>query len=104
MKRIYDDGTEESVIYFVGTEVEHTPQYGERTLFVVGLRDPDEICNNGVDDDGDGLIDCADSDCEPIVSNVALILALKYPTVSISYLLFPVCSVSYSALKVFPFH
>jgi len=45
MKRIYDDGTEESVIYFVGTEVEHTPQYGERTLFVVGLRDPDEICN-----------------------------------------------------------
>jgi len=23
-----------------------------------------EICNNGIDDDGDGLIDCADSDCE----------------------------------------
>ncbi|MBP7822029.1 MAG: T9SS type A sorting domain-containing protein [Saprospiraceae bacterium] len=24
---------------------------------------PVEICNNGIDDDGDGLIDCADSDC-----------------------------------------
>lgn len=45
MKRIYDDGTEESVIYFIGTEVEHTPQYGEKTLFVVGLRDPGEICD-----------------------------------------------------------
>lgn len=45
MKRIYDEGTEESVIYFIGTEVEHTPQYGERTLFVVGLRDANEICD-----------------------------------------------------------
>jgi len=24
---------------------------------------PDEICNNGIDDDGDGDIDCADGDC-----------------------------------------
>ena len=23
-----------------------------------------EICNNGIDDDGDGLVDCADDDCE----------------------------------------
>jgi len=45
MKRIYDEGTIDNVTYFVGTEVEHTPQYGEKTLFVVGLRDPDEICD-----------------------------------------------------------
>ena len=25
-----------------------------------------EICDNGIDDDGDGLIDCQDSDCVPI--------------------------------------
>ena len=25
---------------------------------------PDEICGNGEDDDGDGLADCDDSDCE----------------------------------------
>jgi hypothetical protein len=31
-----------------------------------------EVCDNGVDDDGDGLIDCADPDCEPIISNVAV--------------------------------
>ncbi len=29
---------------------------------------PPEICNNGIDDDLDGLIDCADSDCLPIVT------------------------------------
>lgn len=27
-----------------------------------------EICNNSIDDDGDGLIDCADTDCQPEVS------------------------------------
>ena len=28
------------VKFFVGTEVEHTPAFGQRTLFVVGLQDP----------------------------------------------------------------
>ena len=27
----------------------------------------DEICNNGQDDDGDGLVDCADDDCQDFV-------------------------------------
>jgi hypothetical protein len=44
MKRVYDQGTDiESVQYFVGTEVEHTPQFGKKTLFVVGAMDPDEV-------------------------------------------------------------
>ncbi|MCU0347499.1 MAG: LamG domain-containing protein, partial [Saprospiraceae bacterium] len=30
---------------------------------------PPEICNNAIDDDGDGLIDCADSDCRPLVTH-----------------------------------
>lgn len=33
----------------------------------------DEVCNDGQDNDGDGLIDCADSDCKPILTNVAII-------------------------------
>ena len=34
----------------------------------------DEICDNGIDDDGDGLIDCADSECEldPIHISISL--------------------------------
>jgi hypothetical protein len=30
----------EEVSFFIGTEVEHTPAFGLRTLFVVGLQDP----------------------------------------------------------------
>ena len=37
MKRDYDSGVNEGVNFFVGTEVEHTPQYGKKTLFVVGF-------------------------------------------------------------------
>jgi hypothetical protein len=29
-----------------------------------------ENCSNGTDDDGDGLVDCADSDCIPVISNL----------------------------------
>jgi hypothetical protein len=33
----------DSVKFFVGTEVEHSPAYGMRTLFVVGVQDSTEI-------------------------------------------------------------
>ncbi len=33
------------------------------TVIVANNPNCSEICNNGIDDDGDGLIDCADSDC-----------------------------------------
>lgn len=33
----------EKVDFFVGQEVEHSPAYGMRTLFVVGLHDPTQI-------------------------------------------------------------
>ena len=37
---------------------------GEMDLtFTPGGGSPVEVCNNGVDDDGDGFIDCSDSDC-----------------------------------------
>lgn len=43
MKRIYDSGTTDTATMFIGTEVEHTPMLGERTLFVVGMQDPTEV-------------------------------------------------------------
>ena len=33
----------EAVNFFVGTEVEHTPAFGQRTLFVVGTHDPQGV-------------------------------------------------------------
>jgi hypothetical protein len=38
----------EDTKFFVGTEVEHTPAYGMRTLFVVGVQDPTKIHANAL--------------------------------------------------------
>lgn len=43
MKRIYESGTADNIIFFVGTEVEHTPAYGKRTLFVTGIQPAQDI-------------------------------------------------------------
>ena len=37
------DGHTDDTKFFIGTEVEHTPAYGQRTLFVVGLQPKEEI-------------------------------------------------------------
>lgn len=37
------EGYTEDTKFFIGTEVEHTPAYGQRTLFVIGLQNPKEI-------------------------------------------------------------
>ena len=32
------DGHTDDTRYFIGTEVEHTPAYGQKTLFVIGVQ------------------------------------------------------------------
>ena len=49
MKRDYETGSAENVRFFTGMEVEKTPAYGLRTLFVTGLNDPSIIRDN-IDD------------------------------------------------------
>ena len=43
MERAYSTGIANDAKFFVGTEIEHTPAYGMRTLFVVGLQDSTDI-------------------------------------------------------------
>jgi hypothetical protein len=43
MNRDYDTGIHDNVQFFIGTEVEHTPAFGMRTLFVTGVQPVDEI-------------------------------------------------------------
>lgn len=39
-----------------------------------------EICNNSIDDDGDGLVDCADPDCNAItMSNLTVSSCINHP-------------------------
>jgi len=46
MKRDYTDGVKEDITFFVGTEVEHTPAFGMRTLFVTDIQPVEEIASN----------------------------------------------------------
>lgn len=43
MKRDYDSGVEDDVLFFFGTEVEHTPAFNMNTLFVVGVHSVETI-------------------------------------------------------------
>jgi hypothetical protein len=44
MNRDYADGVViNNVIFFIGNEIEHTPAYGMRTLFVTGIQPTDAI-------------------------------------------------------------
>jgi hypothetical protein len=43
MKRDYTDGVKENTTYFTGVEIEHTPAYDMKTLFVVGTQRAEEI-------------------------------------------------------------
>ena len=43
MKRDYTDGVSEAVNFFIGNEVEHTPAFGMRTLFVTGVHNEQVI-------------------------------------------------------------
>jgi hypothetical protein len=43
MKRDYTDGVRDNVNFFIGNEVEHTPAYGMRTLFVTGVHNEQVI-------------------------------------------------------------
>jgi hypothetical protein len=43
MKRDYETGTADSITFFTGVEVEKTPAFGMKTLFVTGIQDYNEI-------------------------------------------------------------
>ena len=43
MNRDYTDGVKDNITFFTGKEIEHTPAYGLKTLFVVGIHPIDNI-------------------------------------------------------------
>lgn len=43
MNRDYESGVADDVTFFVGNEVEHTPAYGMKTLFVTGVQSITDI-------------------------------------------------------------
>ena len=45
MQRNYKDGIKNDVNFFIGNEVEHTPAFGMRTMFITGVHNIDDIEN-----------------------------------------------------------
>jgi hypothetical protein len=43
MNRDYTSGTADDVVFFIGNEVEHTPAFGMKTLFVTGVQPVEAI-------------------------------------------------------------
>ena len=43
MKRDYQSGVADNIVFFEGIEVEHTPAFGKETLFVVGVQPIEQI-------------------------------------------------------------
>lgn len=46
MKRDYENGEHDNVVFFTGIEVERTPAYGKKTLFVTGVQDVGVIADH----------------------------------------------------------
>ena len=46
MKRDYGTGRADNIIFFTGIEIEHTPAYGKKTLFVTGVQLVEHIALN----------------------------------------------------------
>ena len=55
MKRNYITGEAEAVTYFTGIEIEKTPAFGLKTLFVVGVQAPETIITIATKNDCDHL-------------------------------------------------
>ena len=59
----------EEVSFFIGTEVEHTPAFGLRTLFVVGLQDAQIIQQEAKNNDCDHIYFGANQSFPPLETN-----------------------------------
>ena len=51
MKRDYKEGVKEGITLFTGIEIERTPAYGMKTLFVVGTMNPQAVVNTAKSND-----------------------------------------------------
>ena len=69
MKRDYDTGEANNITFFTGVEVEKTPAFGMKTLFVTGIRDHNEIMKYYTEEQCDHIFFGANHSYQPITSD-----------------------------------
>jgi hypothetical protein len=71
MKRNYNDGVREDVAFFVGTEIERTPAYGLKTLFVTGVQEVDQIAFHAIGNECEHIFFGANHSFNPAFNDYA---------------------------------
>ena len=66
MDRNYSEGKKKDIIFFVGNEVEHTPAYGKKTLFVTGIQPAHEIQKHYDDNECEHIFFGANHSFDPV--------------------------------------
>jgi len=69
MNREYKDGIRNSAVFFVGSEVEKTPAFGLKTLFVVGIQSYIEIKQHLANEQCQHIFFGANHSFDPITNN-----------------------------------
>ncbi|MCP4120813.1 MAG: tandem-95 repeat protein [Bacteroidetes bacterium] len=89
--------TAQSVVDYFGTAVHDSKAISvQNTQYRL-----EEICHNGIDDDGDGLIDCEDGDCEQLLNGGFENIPLSpYPGSSITFPPYPTFISSWAAVNI----
>ena len=65
MKRDYETGEADDIIFFTGVEVEKTPAFGMKTLFVTGVQSELEIIRHFTDEECDHIFFGANHSFKP---------------------------------------
>ena len=69
MKRNYSSGVANTVKFFVGTEVERTPAYNLRTLFVVGIHEYDIVMKHFIENNCEHIFFGANHSFDPKIDD-----------------------------------
>ena len=68
MKRDYDTGEANNIIFFTGVEVEKTPAFGMKTLFVTGIQDFNEVMKFYKEEQCEHIFFGANHSYQPVIS------------------------------------
>jgi len=69
MKRDYDTGEANDIIFFTGVEVEKTPAYGMKTLFVTGIQDYYAIKEHYINEQCEHIFFGANHSYDPVTAD-----------------------------------
>ena len=78
MNRDYGTGTEDNITFFTGVEVEKTPAFGMKTLFVTGTHPCDVIQKHYEEEQCEHIFFGANHSFNPVKNAFPLLASVKF--------------------------